>query len=62
MIVKILAFVLLSLGALAAVGILGVWFPGVKEIAGHIGQTAITYGNILFLAAVSAVVWITSKV
>ncbi len=62
MIAKILAFVLLSLGALAAVGVLSATFPGVSHTAMHLGERAVTYGNLLFATAVGVVLWITSKV
>jgi hypothetical protein len=62
MIAKILAFVLLSLGAMVGVGMLGSWFTGFKSTAMTIGEHAITYGNLLLVAAVVVVVWITSKV
>lgn len=62
MIAKILAFVLLSLGALVGVGILSSHFPSLASTAGHIGESAVSYGNILFCAAVGCVIWITAKV
>lgn len=62
MIAKILAFVLLSLGALAAVGMLGGCCPSVKETAMTVSNHAVTYGNLVFATAFAVVCWITSKV
>jgi len=62
MIAKILAFVLLSLGALAAVGMLGSFCPSVKDVAMHVGEHAISYSNLVFVASAIVVLWLSSKV
>lgn len=62
MFLKLGAFVLLSLGALAVLGMIGAAMPSIGTVAMHIGEHAVTYGNLLFVGALGCVLYITSKV
>ena len=59
---KVLTFVLLSLGGLGLLSFFAGVFPWYMSAMTTIGEHVITYGNVLFVLVLSTVIYITSKV
>ena len=59
---KILAFVIMSVGAMVILGFISAAVPSISRVAVTFGQYMFTWANILFASLLCVVLWLTSKV